>query len=62
MKHNVGTTDRILRGTIGLGMVASSIVTPVPIVVGVMGGYLALTSLAGSCLGYRMMGRSTCPR
>jgi len=62
MKHNVGTGERILRGVLGIGMVASAIVTPVPLVVGALGGYLALTSLAGTCLGYRMLGRSTCPR
>jgi hypothetical protein len=63
MKHNVGTADRIVRGVLGLGLVTSSIVAPpVPMVVGVLGGLLALTSLAGTCPGYRMLGRSTCPR
>ena len=62
MKHNVGTADRIARAVLGIGVLASSIVGPVPLVVGAMGGYLVLSALAGSCVGYRLMGRSTCPR
>lgn len=30
-------------------------------VFGGMAGYLLFTALAGTCLGYRLMGRSTCP-
>jgi hypothetical protein len=65
MKHNLGTPDRILRVLVGLAMLASSVLLPLPLVVrvavlGGTGGYLLLSSLAGSCLGYALIGRSTC--
>jgi len=39
---------------------------PLPLVVrvpafGVLGAYMLVTALAGTCLGYKLMGRSTCP-
>jgi hypothetical protein len=59
MKHNVGTADRILRALGGGALLVSAyMVSPL---IAIPGGYLLFTSLAGSCLGYRMMGRSTCP-
>ena len=65
MKHNVGSLDRILRLLLGIAMLVSIVVVhlslPIASVIGVTGGYILLTGLAGSCLGYRMMGRSTCP-
>lgn len=66
MKRNVGNWDRIFRGLAGLGMVVCSVMAPLPLVLrvaafGVGGVYMMFTALAGTCLGYRMMGRSTCP-
>ena len=66
MKHNVGTADRIARALAGLGLLVSSALAPLPLllrvaVLGVTGGYLLMTSLVTSCLGYRLIGRSTCP-
>jgi hypothetical protein len=65
MKHNVGQADRILRILAGIAMLLSSMLAPVPFAasaaLGTIGGYLMLTALAGTCLGYRLMGKSTCP-
>jgi len=65
MKHNVGTPDRIVRALAGLAMLACSVMAPLPLLMrvgalGVTGGYLLLSALIGSCLGYRLIGRSTC--
>jgi hypothetical protein len=64
MKHNVGSLDRILRLLVGIAMLVSSVVAPVSLsiagAIGLTGGYMLFTSLAGTCLGYRMIGRSTC--
>lgn len=66
MKRNVGNGDRLFRMVGGLAMVACAVMAPVPLAVrlavfGVMGGYLLLSALKGTCLGYRLMGKSTCP-
>ena len=66
MTRNVGTMDRVARGVGGLGLLTCAFMAPLAAEVrlplfGAMAAYLAYTALAGSCLGYRMMGRSTCP-
>lgn len=66
MKRNVGNLDRLFRGLGGSAMLTCAVMAPLPVLFrvglfGAMGGYLALTALAGSCLGYKLMGRSTCP-
>ena len=65
MKRNVGTVDRMARALGGGAMIASGFLTPLPVALfGALagtGGYLLFTAVAGSCLGYRLMGRSTCP-
>ncbi len=66
MKRNVGNWDRVFRGLAALVMLTSAVMAPLPLVVrvvafGAMGVYMMFTALAGTCLGYRMMGRSTCP-
>lgn len=65
MKQNVGSWDRVLRGLGALAMIATAAVVPMsdPIrwALGLSGVYVALTALVGSCLGYRLIGRSTCP-
>lgn len=65
MNHNVGSLDRTIRGIAGIAMASSAFVLPLPspalgVALGATGGYLVLTALFGRCLGYRMMGRSTC--
>lgn len=66
MKRNVGNTERLFRGVGGLALATCAVMAPLPLVVrvatfGVLGAYMLFTALAGSCLGYTLMGRSTCP-
>ncbi len=64
MNHNVGNLDRLVRGIAGFAMAGSPLVLPLPgalgIGLGMMGMYLVLTAVFGRCLGYRLLGRSTC--
>ena len=66
MKTNVGSIDRALRGAGALGAVLGALLAPVPPLarwgLGATGFYLLLTALAGTCLGYRLMGLSSCRR
>lgn len=66
MKTNVGTWDRVARAVAAALMVAAAALAPLPLAVriaalGLPAIYMAFTALTGTCLGYRMMGRSTCP-
>lgn len=73
MKKNVGSLDRWMRGgaAVGAGVGAAVVPSIAPSIahlhlalrLGLLatGLYLAWTALAGTCLGYRMMGLSTCP-
>lgn len=65
MKRNVGSIDRFARALGGLAMLTCCATAPLPLAVrlaafGAMGGYLLLTAIAGSCLGYSLLGRSSC--
>lgn len=66
MKQNTASWDRIVRAIAGLGMLAASFAAPLPLLVRVLalgfgGAYMIGTALAGTCLGYKLMGISTCP-
>lgn len=66
MKKNVGRSDRAFRALGAAGMLVCSVMAPLPLVLrvagfGVMGAYLLFTAVAGTCLGYRLLGKSTCP-
>jgi len=65
MEKNLGSMDRAARSLGATAMLVAAFVAPVQTAIRVgLGGtavYLVLTALAGTCLGYRMMGRSTCP-
>ncbi|HLL24742.1 MAG TPA: DUF2892 domain-containing protein [Kofleriaceae bacterium] len=66
MKKNLGRTDRTVRTVAGLALLMCAVMAPLPLAVrgpafGGIGVYLLLTALAGTCLGYTLMGRSTCP-
>jgi len=65
MKTNVGSIDRALRALGALATILGMFLAPVPTGVrlglGATGVYLLLSALAGTCLGYRLMGLSTCP-
>lgn len=65
MTRNVGTLDRIVRGIAAAGLATGAILAPVPwwirvVVFGANAAYLSFTALGGTCLGYRLIGRSTC--
>lgn len=66
MTKNLGRADRALRvmgaGLAGLGALAAPY--PLGLRLALGGGtaaYLLLTALGGTCLGYRLLGMSTCP-
>jgi len=65
MKKNVASWDRIVRCLGAVAMAACALAVPMPPalrgVLAVNAIYLAATALAGTCLGYRLMGISTCP-
>jgi hypothetical protein len=66
MKKNLGGRDRAFRALAAAAMLVCSVMSPLPLVVrvagfGAMGAYLLFTAVAGTCLGYRVLGKSTCP-
>jgi hypothetical protein len=68
MKRNVGTVDRALRAVGAAALMIAAVAAPLPLplparvaLFGVMAAYLAFTALAGTCLGYALLGKSTCP-
>jgi len=66
MHTNTATWDRALRALAGAAMLGASIAAPWPtlahvIGLGVGGGYMLATALLGTCLGYKLIGVSTCP-
>lgn len=66
MKRNTASWDRILRALAGLALAACALFMPISPLIRALafgGGaiYMLGTALAGTCLGYRMLGISTCP-
>jgi len=66
MKLNVGNAERGVRGLAASALITCAFLAPLPWPVraatfGVLGLYLMFTALAGTCLGYALIGRSTCP-
>lgn len=66
MKQNAASWDRILRAIVGLAMFTASFFAPLPLPVRVLalglgGAYMIATALVGTCLGYKLIGFSTCP-
>ncbi|MFO0614857.1 MAG: DUF2892 domain-containing protein [Polyangiaceae bacterium] len=66
MTRNVGNWDRIGRGIAALLMITCAVLAPLPLGVriaalGLPALYMAFTALRGTCVGYRLMGMSTCP-
>jgi hypothetical protein len=64
MSQNLGNADRTVRA-IAVSMLIASFVAPMPLMAAVglalTGVYLIGTSLVGTCLGYKLIGVSTCP-
>ncbi|MGK3987690.1 DUF2892 domain-containing protein [Sorangium sp. So ce136] len=66
MKRNVGNMERVLRGLGALALLIGAWASPLPlaarlVVLGLSGVYVMFTALSGTCLGYALIGRSTCP-
>lgn len=65
MRKNLGKVDRMLRAAGAVAMVVGAAVLPVSLelrlALGVSGIYVLMTALWGTCLGYRLLGMSTCP-
>jgi hypothetical protein len=66
MTKNLGTNDRIARVIGGALILLCSVTAPLPLAVraagfGLSGVYLLFSAIAGTCFGYRLMGKSTCP-
>jgi Protein of unknown function (DUF2892) len=65
MRRNLGSVDRVLRlaGAVVAAVCAVQAPLTLPVRLAAFAGtgvYLLLTALAGTCLGYRLMGKSTC--
>ncbi len=66
MTKNVGSWDRIARAVAASLMTTCAVMAPLPLLArlglfALPAIYMAFTALLGSCVGYRLMGRSTCP-
>jgi hypothetical protein len=66
LRKNLASWDRVLRALAAVGLLVAAIMVPWPLAVrvaalGLPALYMALSSVFGACLGYRLMGRSTCP-
>jgi hypothetical protein len=66
MKRNLSGVDRVFRALAASALLTCSVLAPLPLGVrmlafGTMGVYLLISAVAGTCLGYRWMGKSTCP-
>ena len=65
MVRNVGNPDRLARVAAAAMMLTCSVLAPFSLEIRVLAMalpalYLLGSALAGSCVGYRLMGRSTC--
>lgn len=65
MLKNLGSLDRAGRVIAAIALFVLAIALPVPllaqVVMGASGVYLLGSSLVGTCLGYKLIGVSTCP-
>jgi hypothetical protein len=67
MPKNLGSPDRLLRLAAAVALLVAALVAPLGVwlrlgALAAPGAYLLVTALAGTCLGYTLMGRSTCRR
>jgi hypothetical protein len=65
MTQNVGMLDRVLRGIVGLALLAFALKLGLPDTgwnwIGWIGVVPLITGLFGSCPAYSLLGLSTCP-
>ena len=64
-KKNLGNADRVLRAIAAVALFVAAFIAPVPLIATVgfalTGVYMIGTTLVGTCLGYKLIGVSTCP-
>ena len=65
LNQNLGNADRALRAIAAVALLIASFIAPVPLMaaagLALTGVYMIGTSLVGTCLGYKLIGVSTCP-
>lgn len=66
MQKNLGNGDRAARSLAVLALTTCSVFAPLPVLLrvpafGSLAAYLLYTVLSGTCLGYALIGKSTCP-
>jgi len=66
MQKNLGKADRAGRALAVIPLLSCTIFSPLPLLIRVSGFgltavYLLYTALSGTCLGYALIGKSTCP-
>lgn len=65
MSKNLGNLDRTMRVVGAIVSFVLAFTLPVPLIaqiaIGLNGVYLLGSSLVGTCLGYKLIGVSTCP-
>ena len=65
LNQNLGNVDRALRAIAAVALLIASIIAPLPLMAAVglalTGVYMIGTSLVGTCIGYKLIGVSTCP-
>lgn len=66
MTRNVGRTDRLARTLVTIPLFVCGVLAPLPLAVRVLAfvlpaAYVLYTAISGTCLGYRVIGRNTCP-
>ena len=67
MNKNLGQADRALRIVGSLLFAIGAVLAPFELAIrlcvfGASSAYMMITALSGTCLGYRLLGVSTCPR
>ena len=65
MTKNVGNRDRLVRLVASIPLVTCAVMAPLPLAArllafAVPAAYFLVTAAAGRCVGYCVMGRSTC--
>lgn len=65
MSKNLGSLDRFLRALAALSLLSCSVLAPFSLTIrllafGLPGAYFLFSTMTGTCLAYRMLGRSTC--
>jgi len=65
MSANVGRFDRVARAAAAAALLLGSLAAPLPLAarlgLGAVGLYAAITVIVGRCVGYSLLGLSTCP-